>query len=151
MVSGDIILVLVKVEQKATFKHLNWTVPFSNSKKFVINESYRLQNEYLVSQETLLLDFMFPLYWNWLERIPWRKQVNCDCIPGGISGILAGSDPGVQAHQSPKNASWDCMTYVVIYYTNIKDPCRQAVPTSTTLPTPAAQGKCSTVFPLDYH
>ena len=30
-------------------------------------------------------------------------------------------------------------------------PCRQAVPTSTTLPTPAAQGKCSTVFPLNYH
>ncbi len=29
-------------------------------------------------------------------------------------------------------------------------PCRQAVPTSTTLPTPAAQGKCSTVFPLNY-
>ena len=31
-----------------------------------------------------------------------------------------------------------------------KNPCRQAVPTSTTLPTPAAQGKCSTVFPLNY-
>ena len=27
-------------------------------------------------------------------------------------------------------------------------PCRQAVPTSTTLPTPVAQGNCSTVFPL---
>ena len=30
-------------------------------------------------------------------------------------------------------------------------PCRQAVPTSTTLPTPAVQGKCSTVSPLNYH
>ncbi len=30
-------------------------------------------------------------------------------------------------------------------------PCRQAVSTSTTLPTPAVQGKCSTVFPLYYH
>ncbi len=30
-------------------------------------------------------------------------------------------------------------------------PCRQAVSTSTTLPTPAAQGKSSTVSPLNYH
>ncbi len=36
---------------------------------------------------------------------------------------------------------------------NIKHhcPCRQAVPSSTTLPTPAVQGKCSTVSPLNYH
>ncbi len=49
-------------------------------------------------------------------------------------------------HRSVKQSSMYLTSQLVRWF-----PCRQAVPISTTLPTPAAQGKCSTVFPLNFH
>ena len=42
-----------------------------------------------------------------------------------------------------------CQLFFILHYKI--HPCRQAVPTSTTLTTQAAQGRCNTVFRLNYH